>query len=44
MDALAQQLKSKGLDLTEHFQNDGGWVFVFENDEEAKKARKVVLE
>ena len=44
MDALAQQLRSKGLGLSEHFQNDGGWIFAFENEEEAKMARKVLLE
>lgn len=44
MDTLAQQLRNRGLELQEHFQNDGGWVFVFKNEAETIEASKIVLQ
>ena len=44
METLAQQLRNKGLSLEQHYQNDGGWVFVFTSETEAVEAKKIVLE
>ena len=44
INTIAQQLRNRGLKLLENFQNDGGWVFIFNSEEEAVEASKIVLE